>query len=316
MAVAAALLVGCSGSEHAKFSSVGSAISGGAPAAETAGADTGQATTGAGGGGGDAAAAGTAAKAAAGSSPAPAPPVVGQPVSPAGPKIVRTGEVQLEVAKDALQAAYDRTVSIATAHGGFVADSTLATAAEPQGSTRTGRLVLRVPGGALDAVLAELGPVGRVLSTQLKGDDVSGQLVDLGARIQSLQSEESALRTLVGKANTVGEVLQVQGNLFDVRQQIEQLKAQQAGLDGAVAYATLTVGLREAVPGAAPAPAPPAPKPGVVRRSLDLAAHNTAAVATAIALTVGAATPVWVPAVLVAAAAWALSRRRRRSAAA
>jgi hypothetical protein len=230
----------------------------------------------------------------------------GKAVDPAGPKIIRTGEIQLEVAKDGLKQSFDRIAAIATTKGGFVADSTLSAS---EGTNRTGRLVLRVPGEQVDAVIAEVGPLGKVLSTQLKGEDVTGQLVDLDARIKTLESEENALRTLVGKANTVGEVLQVQGSLFDVRQQIEQLKAQQSSLSGAVAYATLTVGIREPVPGAKPTT--PADKPNALERSWRLAVDNTGAVLTAIVLTIGATVPLWVPALVLSGIAWLIYRRRR-----
>jgi len=233
----------------------------------------------------------------------------GSAVDPAGPRIIRTGEMQLEVSKGGLTTAFDRVSSIATAKSGFVADSNLSAAAGTEGANRSGRLVLRVPGDRLDAVLAEIGPLGKVLSTQLKGEDVSGQLVDLGARIKTLSAEEDALRTLVGKANTVGEVLQVQRSLFDVRQQIEQLTAQQDGLTGAVAYATLTVGLREPIPGTAPDK--PTDDPSVVVRSWQLAGDNTVAVLSAIALTLGATSPLWVPCLVAGLVAWMIVRRRR-----
>ncbi|HEX7277220.1 MAG TPA: hypothetical protein VF244_07575, partial [Acidimicrobiales bacterium] len=46
---------------------------------------------------------------------------------PGSPRIVRTGELRVNVGKDGFGAAFDRVASIAAAHGGFVASSSTST---------------------------------------------------------------------------------------------------------------------------------------------------------------------------------------------
>ena len=134
--------------------------------------------------------------------------------------------------------------SIAAAHGGFVAASSTSSVDK----ARAGDLTVRVPSDRFDAARRDLAALGKVEYQALRGEDVSGQLVDYDARLKSLTAQEEALRGLLGKATAVGEVLQVQNSLFDVRQQIEQLSAQKQNLEQAASLATIQVSVFE--PGA------------------------------------------------------------------
>jgi Domain of unknown function (DUF4349) len=195
---------------------------------------------------------------------APVPPDGGggTPVVPGSPRIVRSADLRVKVAKGGFPAAFDRVASVAAANGGFVSSSS--TAAD--NDSHSGDLTVRVPADRFDTVRQALAGLGKVEGQSIRGEDVSGQLVDYDARLKSLQAQEDALRTLVGQAKAVGDVLAVQSSLFDVRQQIEQLKAQQANLQQATALATIQVSLFE--PGA-PAVARP-----VDDRSLSHSFHR------------------------------------------
>ncbi len=176
---------------------------------------------------------------------APMPPEGGTTaVVPGAPRVVRTADLRVKVAKGGFGSAFDRVATLAAANGGFVSSSSTASADD----ARSGELTVRVPADRFDAVRQGLSGLGEVESQSIRGEDVSGQLVDHEARLKSLQAQEDALRVLVGQAKAVGEVLQVQSSLFNVRQQIEQLKAQKANLEQATSLATLRLSLFE--PGA------------------------------------------------------------------
>ena len=191
-------------------------------------------------------------------------------IDPAGPRIVRTADIAIEVGKDKFGGAFDRVNAIATSHGGYVTSSSTATTGEDN-RARSGQLTLRVPSERFEEVRVALGQLGTPERQSSRGDDVSGQLVDYDARIRSLRAQEDSLRTLVSRANTVGEVLQVQGSLFSVRQQIEQLEAQRLQLDQAASLATIQVSLYE--PGAAvvtePEPQPATSLADSFQRAVD-----------------------------------------------
>ena len=242
---------------------------------------------------------GSAAPAIAGKSEiAPLPPDGGgtTAVVPGSPRVVRTADVRVKVAKGGFNAAFDRVASVAAANGGFVSSSSTATTDD----VRSGTLTVRVPVDRFDSVRLALGELGEIESQSIRGEDVSGQLVDYEARLRSLQAQEESLLVLVGRATAVGEVLQVQQTLFSVRQQIEQLKAQKANLEQSVSLATLQVALFE--PGAAVV-RPVDDEPSLAR-SFEEAVDGMISVVGGMIVVVGYLIPIGVLGLLV----WGLGR--------
>jgi hypothetical protein len=226
----------------------------------------------------------------------------GRIVPAAGPDIIRTGSMLLSLRRGNLQAAFDAVTTDTAREGGFVADTSTAS----QDRQRpTAELVVRIPSARFNHLMIEVAGLGKVESQQVQGQDVTGQLVNLSARITNLQAEEEALRTLVEAARSVPNILRVQNELFTVESEIEQLSAQQASLDNQTTYSTLTVNLEVA---AVPAAAKPKGENTLVR-AVKLAGHNVAVAGRAVVLGVGWAFPLLILAGL-ALVVWRLRRRR------
>lgn len=198
--------------------------------------------------------------------------------------------------------------AIATSHGGYVTSSTTATSGERR-RPDSGQLTVRVPADRFEDARNALRQLGTVEQESLRGEDVSGQLVDHEARLRSLQAQEESLRSLLGRAGNVGEVLQVQTALFDVRQQIEQLEGQRAQLEQAAALATLQVSIYE--PGAQPVYDPDPVPSHDLASSLERARDGALAVVGGMIVVVGWLTPLAV----LGLAVWGGLRLRRRPAA-
>ena len=232
---------------------------------------------------------------------------VGAPLPPTGQqKIVKNATVSVEVKKDGFRQAFDAAASVAAAHGGYVVSSD---SQVQKGQVSTGTVVLRVPAAAFDAVRAELGKLGSVKDEHITGEDVTGQLVDLDARLRSLQAQEEAIRALMAKARTIGETIEIQGQLTQVRQQIEQLAGEKARLDSAASLSTIRLHLAE--PGAAAEPAPkPKEEASALRRSITRAVHGAELVLAGTIVVLGWAIPLG----LLALAGWALWRLAARRA--
>jgi len=233
----------------------------------------------------------------------PVPPVPGggsTPV-PGSPRIVRSGELRVNVGERGFDAAFDRVASIAAAHGGFVAGSSTSAVED----ARSGELTVRVPSDRFDSARRDLAALGKVEFQALRGEDVSGQLVDYEARLRSLTAQEEALRGLLGKATVVGEVLQVQSSLFEVRQQIEQLTAQKQNLEQAASLATIQMSVFE--PGAFFEPRPVDDDKSLAH-SFEKAVDGAVAVVGGMMVVVGWAVPV----VALGLVVWGASRLFRR----
>lgn len=180
---------------------------------------------------------------------------------PGVPRVVKTASLALSVGDDRVKKVADATASLASRLGGFVASTQ-----QQSDEGRAATITLRVPTSTFDEALGELRKLGKVTSEELSGADVTGQLVDLDARVRSLKAQEQALNALLVKAATVGETLQVAQASADVRTQIEQLSAQQQTLADQADFATITttiVGPHGTIP------SEPKPEPLLVKSVRD-----------------------------------------------
>jgi hypothetical protein len=150
-------------------------------------------------------------------------------------KIVRTGSLSLQV-KDleaALRAARD---AIRTA-GGYIGASRQSN----NGESSVASVTYRIPSDRWEESLQTLRGLGKVLDEQTNAIEVTGQLVDLQARIDNLRASERALQGIAAKATKIADVLEVESRLTEVRGQIEQLDGQRAHLSDQAGLGTLTV---------------------------------------------------------------------------
>jgi uncharacterized protein DUF4349 len=102
----------------------------------------------------------------------------------------------------------------------------------------------RIPVAAWDdALIAVRGIGGRVLDEHSETEDVTGTVVDLEARVRNLRATEAALQAIMARAGEIKDVLAVQGELSEVRGQIEAAQSEASHLRDQAALSTLTVTL-------------------------------------------------------------------------
>ncbi len=170
-------------------------------------------------------------------------------------KIVSSANLQIEVAKGKFQNAYDQALQIADRYDGYVVSSQ-SSAGDQAEAARTGTITVRVPVVSFSQAMRDAGALGNVKSRQVDSQDVTGQYVDLQARLKNAEAQEQALQDLLIRAKSVNEVLQVRQVLSSTQQEIEQLKGQLQYLKEHTSYATLSLSLFEAgAPAVVPATA-------------------------------------------------------------
>ena len=169
----------------------------------------------------------------------PIPPgAIGQPA-----KVEANGSVDLTIGDGALQTVLARLTDLAVADGGFVSSDQAQFGA---GSSSTGTVVLRVPQLNFEALVTQVQRVGDATSVTTTAEDVTGQYVDLQARIKALQASRQQYLTIMTRATSIGDILAVQSQLDTLQSQIEQLQGQLDLLNNETSYGTLTVSLTEA----------------------------------------------------------------------
>ena len=150
--------------------------------------------------------------------------------------VIKTGSLALQVGSidDSLSAAGAKIAGL----GGYVSGSQR----QGDGKAAVASVTYRIPAARWDdALIALRGLAQKVLSEQTQTDEVTGQVLDLGARIVNLQATERALQAIMDKAVKISDVLDVQAQLTDVRGQIEELETEKTHLEQQAAYGTLNV---------------------------------------------------------------------------
>jgi hypothetical protein len=150
--------------------------------------------------------------------------------------IVRTGTLELEVAS--LSSTVAEAGVVVSTRGGYTSGSTESAASSDASAT----VEYRIPAAAWDATLDGLRRLATtVRHQQVETREVSGEVVDLGARIANLRATEGAFQSIMARATKISDVLAVQRQLSATRGEIERLVADKAQLEGRAAYGTLTV---------------------------------------------------------------------------
>lgn len=159
-------------------------------------------------------------------------------------KIISNAKVQVEVEEGGFQPAFDQALLLADKYGGYIIASE-SYASEEEQSMRRGMISLRVPAESLNRALRDLGDLGTVTSRRVETEDVTGEFVDLEARLKNAEAQEQSLLELMSEAETVEDTLQVQRVLSNTRAEIEQLKGRLNYLEEHTDYSTLTLTLYE-----------------------------------------------------------------------
>jgi hypothetical protein len=151
-----------------------------------------------------------------------------------GRSVVRTAELSLVVVDVA--AAAGEAVRIAEAAGGFQSAGSIDLAGEQP----AGEVVLRVPASAFGSTLEALAELGDVADQRVGSEDVTGQVVDLQARIAAARLSVERVRGFLDRTGNVTELATVERELLTRESELEALLAQQAGLRDRVDLATVT----------------------------------------------------------------------------
>jgi hypothetical protein len=132
---------------------------------------------------------------------------------------------------------------IAEHHKGYIAELNTTI---PQNSARKLTATLRIPSPQLEVALAELKQLGRVEQESQSGEDVSKQYTDLAARLKNSRiTEQRLLDVLRDRTGKVKDILETEQEIERVRGEIEQMEADQRGLQKRIDFATIQLSVAE-----------------------------------------------------------------------
>lgn len=152
--------------------------------------------------------------------------------------IIRTAQLTLTVenVEETLAAAR----RVANQAGGFVSQSET----RFEGERMLATLTLQVPAAQFDAVVQELrGLAVKVESERSSSQDVTEEYVDLQAQLTNLEATEARLRSVLEQATRVEDILSIQREITQVRNQIERIKGRMNYLQKRTDFSSITLTL-------------------------------------------------------------------------
>ncbi len=150
--------------------------------------------------------------------------------------VIRTAELRVGV-RD-LVAAVRRAEQLAGASGGLVADEQI--------TGKSAHVTLRIPPQALDGALRELSAQGTVLEQRRSEKDVTEEVVDVESRLASARASVERVRTLMGQAKSLQDVVLLEAELSKREAELESLEQRRKALAGQTELATVNVTFEQA----------------------------------------------------------------------
>lgn len=181
----------------------------------------------------------------------------GSTLPPIGDRIVKNGDLSVQVRRGSFDSAWNRAFGVATRFGGYVLSSSRGRqdpAAEEKAddSPQFGDITIRVPAGKYETALVELRRLGKVTGDVSSSEDVTQEFVDLEGRLRNARAQEAVLLKLMARATSIEDTIAVQGQLSQVQLQIEEITGRLRYLRSQTDLSTITLHVAE--PGAAAAP--------------------------------------------------------------
>lgn len=154
-------------------------------------------------------------------------------------KTVRTATLELEVKNPAESA--EKIRQLAGQLGGFVTTSEISGSQDAPGAAVT----LRVPALRFEEARREIKRLAtRVENEKAEANDVTKDYVDREARLHNLRAQEAQYLSILRRATSVKDTLEVSEKLGEVRGQIEQQQAEFVALAKQVETVAIAVSLR------------------------------------------------------------------------
>ncbi len=124
--------------------------------------------------------------------------------------------------------------------GGYIEESFTYNGSSYYGQdSRNANLTIRIPADKLNEFLSDVAEISNVIRRNESVTDVTLQYVDMESHKKVLLTEQERLIELLGRAETIEDIISLESRLSEVRYQIESMEAQLRTLDNQVSYSTV-----------------------------------------------------------------------------
>ncbi len=163
-------------------------------------------------------------------------------------QVITTANVFVEV--KSLDAAVNEVVDLTQAADGTIDAQSI----YRQNGSASAMMTVRVPSDGLTSFLADIEELGTVRSTDINSQDVTLEVIDIQARITTLEGSINRLRELQQQATSVSDLVAVEAELANRQSELESLTARRDYLANQVELSTAYLTLSEEETGPATSP--------------------------------------------------------------
>lgn len=194
--------------------------------------------------------------------------------------------------------------ALAEGQGGFVDSENTTT--DLHGVATSSRLTIRVPVDTFEESVAAVSKLATLTGRRINTTDVTGRVADVNSRVASAEESIAQLRVLFGRASKLTDIITLESELSSREADLEALQAEQRVLTEQTSLATISVAVSR------PRTVTPPPDKddhagflGGLRQGWDALVSTF----TGVSHGLGAALPLGLTILALAALAWAVIRR-------
>lgn len=108
--------------------------------------------------------------------------------------------------------------------------------------------VIRVPAGQFDELIKQVEALGeKTENKNINTQDVTEEFIDVEARLRTKKELEARYREILKQAKTVADIVSIEGQISQVRSEIESMEGRLTYLKNQVSYSTLSVNYYESI---------------------------------------------------------------------
>ena len=159
-------------------------------------------------------------------------------------KLIRTFDVNIETKEfdDVLSGIQSKVQEL----GGYIEQSSLdGGSAYYNHYNRYSNMTVRIPSDKLDSFIANVKETANVTYISESTEDITLRYVDTESRKIALETERDRLLELLEKAETVEDIITIEGRLSEVRYELESYASQLRTFDNQVDYSTVHINISE-----------------------------------------------------------------------
>jgi len=215
--------------------------------------------------------------------------------------------VYWEMETEKFNQVFDRITAIPEKYNGYIVSSNTYKA---ENQAWTANIILKVPSDRLKDAENEIRAIegAMVISYNKTSQDITEEYLDLSIRLENKRRLLERMRSLLLKANSVSEAMEVENEIARITEDIERMEGRMRFLQNITSYSQIQITLHE------PYPTPLGQEGGplkIMKRSFEFAATLFTYVIAAMVVIAGGLLPLIILVLVIWLITWGIVRSRR-----